>query len=76
MKILVQVQKKISGICGIFEINLFYFQDLNVPIVDKETKSDRISLLVDYFSTQKNNHRVKTIIVHLMSLFSSKILLL
>lgn len=35
------------------------FKDLDVPIVDKETKSDRISLLVDYFSAQKNNHRVK-----------------
>jgi len=32
-------------------------QDMNVPIMSAETKSDRIKILVDYFSTNRNNHR-------------------
>ncbi len=31
-------------------------QDMNVPIVDADTKKDRIKLLVDYFSINRNNH--------------------
>ena len=30
---------------------------MNVPIMSAETKSDRIKILVDYFSTNRNNHR-------------------
>jgi len=32
-------------------------QDMNVPIVEPDTKRDRISLLVDYFSVNRNNHQ-------------------
>ena len=31
-------------------------QDMNVPIVDGDTKKDRLKLLVDYFSVNRNNH--------------------
>merc|ERR1712004_154546 len=31
-------------------------QDMNVPIVSKENKDDRIKILVDYFSSNRNNH--------------------
>lgn len=31
-------------------------QDMNVPIVDADTKKDRIKLLVDYFTINRNNH--------------------
>jgi len=31
-------------------------QDLNVPIVDPDEKKDRIALLVDYFTANRNNH--------------------
>eukprot|EP00095_Tigriopus_kingsejongensis_P005712 maker-scaffold459_size165548-snap-gene-0.21 protein:Tk05712 transcript:maker-scaffold459_size165548-snap-gene-0.21-mRNA-1 annotation:"innexin inx2" len=31
-------------------------QEMNVPIVDADTKKDRIKLLVDYFSYNRNNH--------------------
>jgi len=33
-------------------------QDMNVPIVEPETKKDRIGLLVDYFSVNRNNHQL------------------
>jgi len=32
-------------------------QDMNVPIVEPDTKKDRIGLLVDYFSVNRNNHQ-------------------
>ena len=32
-------------------------QDSNVPIVDKETKNDRISVLVDYFTMNSNTRK-------------------
>jgi hypothetical protein len=31
-------------------------QDMNVPIVDSDTKKDRIKLLVDYFTINRHNH--------------------
>ena len=31
-------------------------QEMNVPIVDADTKKDRIKLLVEYFSINKHNH--------------------
>ena len=31
-------------------------QEMNVPIVDPDTKKDRIKILVDYFATNRNNH--------------------
>jgi hypothetical protein len=31
---------------------------MNVPIVEPEVKKDRIRLLVDYFTVNKNNHQV------------------
>ena len=31
-------------------------QDMNVPIVDADTKKDRSKLLVDYFTINRNNH--------------------
>ena len=31
-------------------------QDMNVPIVEPDTKKDRIELLVDYFAWNRNNH--------------------
>eukprot|EP00094_Tigriopus_californicus_P012121 TCALIF_11713-PA protein Name:"Similar to inx2 Innexin inx2 (Schistocerca americana)" AED:0.09 eAED:0.09 QI:0/0/0/0.75/1/1/4/0/526 len=31
-------------------------QEMNVPLVDPDTKKDRIKLLVDYFSHNRNNH--------------------
>ena len=41
-----QVRKKFS----------FYVQDMHLPIVAKEQKEDRIKILVDYFSSNRNNH--------------------
>ena len=32
-------------------------QDMNIPIVETDTKKDRINLLVDYFSVNRNNHQ-------------------
>ena len=32
-------------------------QDMNVPIIDPDTKKDRISLLVDYFTVNRRNHQ-------------------
>ena len=34
----------------------FYVQDMHLPIVTKENKEDRIKILVDYFSSNRNNH--------------------
>ena len=34
----------------------FYVQDMHLPIVAKEQKEDRIKILVDYFSSNRNNH--------------------
>jgi len=31
-------------------------QDMNVPIVDPDAKKDRIKILVDYFTINRNNH--------------------
>ncbi len=31
---------------------------MNVPIVEPEVKKDRIRLLVDYFTLNRNNHQV------------------
>ncbi len=31
---------------------------MNVPIVDADTKKDRIRLLVEYFSLNRNNHEL------------------
>ena len=35
------------------------FQDMNVPIVEPDVKKDRIRLLVDYFTVNRNNHQVQ-----------------
>ncbi len=32
-------------------------QDMNVPIVDHDVKKDRLKLLVDYFTVNRNNHQ-------------------
>ncbi len=32
-------------------------QDMNVPIVEHDTKKDRIKLLVEYFAVNRNNHQ-------------------
>ena len=31
-------------------------QDMNVPIVEPDVKKDRIKILVDYFTINRNNH--------------------
>ena len=31
-------------------------QDMNVPIVEPDVKRDRIKILVDYFTVNRNNH--------------------
>ena len=31
-------------------------QEMNVPIIDPDTKKDRIKILVDYFTINRNNH--------------------
>ena len=36
--------------------NSLYVQDMHLPIVAKEQKDDRIKILVDYFSSNRNNH--------------------
>ena len=35
-------------------------QNMNVPIVDSETKKDRISLIIDYFTVNRSNHQIYT----------------
>ena len=37
---------------------MFIVQDMNVPIVEPDVKKDRIKLLVDYFTINRNNHQV------------------
>lgn len=32
---------------------------MNVPIVEPDVKKDRINLLVDYFTVNRNNHQVR-----------------
>ncbi|QQP57149.1 Innexin, partial [Caligus rogercresseyi] len=36
-------------------------QEMNVPILDNDTKKDRIRLLVDYFSVNRFNHQFYTL---------------
>ena len=36
-------------------------QDMNVPILDQETKRDRIKLIIDYFTVNRRNHQLYTL---------------
>jgi hypothetical protein len=50
---------------------------MNVPIVEPDTKKERIGVLVDYFTVNKDNHMVSVIsIVFLGSVTPVPLLLL
>ena len=64
---LAKSEKKLSFLCAgqaftnflpFFAIFCHFLplQDMHLPIVAKEQKEDRIKILVDYFSSNRNNH--------------------
>ena len=36
-------------------------QGMNVPILDQQTKKDRIQLIIDYFTVNRRNHQLYTL---------------
>ena len=57
MKMLVQ------GKCKAYQFintTFFIFTELNLPIVEEETKLDRIQILINYFTDTRHNHDTYT----------------